>query len=138
MNYQSPPPTYGAPYYQPQPQKKSGVWAAVGIGCFLLFVICIVLAAFGWSRFVQFGVGTDLADYRSAIEQSNLAAAQKTVLTSRIDRLRAKVSAGSVPSFLSWLPHDEVLDDMTKDRIITPEEFAALNAELDRIERELR
>jgi hypothetical protein len=133
------PPTYSSHYGPPPvvPNRKP-VWAALGVGCLVLFLVSLVVGVFAWSRFVQYGIGTDLVEYRASISSSNLPARDKSGLIVQIDRLRTRVSGGKVPGFFRWLVHDEAIEKITADGEISRAELSALKGELEQIEAELR
>ena len=140
MNYGSgynPPPYPGYdPYYQPIKPKGKSILPAVLGGCALFFIIAVVIGVSAWGRFVRWGIGQDLKDYRAIISAAEMPATEKQKLLQEIDRISRRVRDGKGPAFFSWIQHDEIFERAIKDGSVTAEDRKVVKAELDAIEAE--
>lgn len=114
---------------------------ALGAGALVLalaaFVACTGLATcwFGGGAFVRFGIRTDLDDYRSWTEASDLPPADRAEVVARLDRIHERVGSGDVVvPFVVWVTIDEVIEGILVDGHVPPDELAALHDQLTRIE----
>ncbi len=101
----------------------------------VLIVIALIVAVNLWNSFVAYGMASDLTDYYSTINSSELDPEIKRPLLERIDNLRHKARERPI-SFWRWLAYAESIESIINDRSVTIDEVETLKRELDRLEKE--
>ena len=116
-----------------------GVVAGVAVGTVFAWLI-LALAAMGamgsmWGSFVHFGVVGNLQDARHAVEQADVAPADRDRLVQRLTDVRARMQRGDLEiGFTAWIAHDDVFEDALEDGVLTPTEVSQMDAERDLLE----
>ncbi len=112
----------------------------VGLGCIgvttgglLLFGACCWLT---WIPFARFGIASDLEDYETWVQSSNLEEPQRAKTAKRIADIRKGVQKGVIQvPFLEWTSIDGDVEDLIEDRHFSAGEHKALLRLLTRIEK---
>src|SRR5687768_3522752 len=131
----SPPPGgYPPPGAHPSTSPRPGTpsWLIGSVTAVVLLLVACGGGFVGWKAFVGFGVGSDLEEYREAVQDSELPDGVKQRLSRRLDTLRDQARK-KPPSFFAWLEHDERLDAITADGV-TEDEVPQLERELGKLE----
>lgn len=122
----------------PAPKNKVLTIALTCLGALvLLAVLCGGGIYFGWDSFLKLGEKSDLDGYQRAIRGSVLPPTRRSELLAQVDRIRAAVDRAPI-GFPRWVEHDQKIEEFTKRQRITSENDAALERELDALEREFR
>jgi len=109
------------------------------LGCFggiaLLIVIPLAAAWWGWRAFVQYGIASDLVNYRAAVLAMDIDETLKKELVFELETLRASVMERNHISLFRWLAVDTSIKSILQDAVISPDEYAILQTELLQLER---
>ena len=133
----SPPPgSYPPAGGPPAPRRGTPWWLIGSVTAVVLLLVACGGGFVGWKAFVGFGVGSDLEEYREAVQNSELPDDVKQRLSRRLDTLRDQARK-KPPSFFAWLQHDERLDAITADGV-TPDEVPQIELVLERIEQQVK
>ena len=111
---------------------SAGKWL---VGCALLLVAVVAVAIgggfLGWGAFSRFGMGTDLDDYQTKVQASDLDAATKTELGAEITRAQERIRSHELnPSFVRWVGHDESIRAALARQHVTPDELKEVREHL--------
>ena len=113
-------------------------WKRAFYGCLItglvLLVVAILAIVFGAKQFVKYGISSDITEYISIVEKSDLDADRKQDLQHRFERIRDRARQGQLVGFWVWLDYDESISNLIDDGTITESDLAALTRELDRLE----
>ena len=112
-----------------------GVAAGTVFAWLLLAAAAVAALGSGWDAFVRFGVTTDLEDARHALSQSQVDGDARE-LQRRLRAVRTEVLEGRRSfGFATWIGHDDVLEDVFEDHVLTADEVSVLSDELALMER---
>ncbi len=108
------------------------------IGCFITLIIIVVLMTagiyFGSKKFVAYGISSDITEYISFIDKSDLDVYTKKDLRYRLENLRDLARKGQLIGFWVWLDYDKSITNLIEDGKITENDLASLKRELERLE----
>lgn len=103
-------------------------------GCFgaiaLLIIIPLVAAWWGWHAFVQYGIASDLVDYRTAILEMEMDETLQKELVFDLEMLRVSVIEQNHIGLFRWMAVDTSIKSILQDGVISPEEYAILETEI--------
>jgi len=85
------------------------------------------------SAFLKFGIGTDLSDYRDAVQEMEIEAQQKDALLDDFERLRLSVAQRNQIGFFEWVEIDDSIRGMLADGMLDGRESESLRADIDRM-----
>lgn len=106
----------------------------LNVGCFggiaLLIVLPIIAAWWGWRAFVQYGIASDLVDYRTTILGMDMDETLKKELVFDLETLRASVMEQNRIGLFRWMAVDTSIKSLLQDGVISPEEYAILQTEI--------
>lgn len=109
------------------------------VGCFsgiaLLIVLPIIAAWWGWGAFVQYGIVSDLVDYRTTILGVEMDETLKKELIFELETLRASVMERNHISLFRWMAVDTSIKSILQDAVISPDEYTILQTELLQLQR---
>ena len=129
---------YGIVHGFPDQSPRTKGWEKAIMGCLIpalvLLALLVVGIVLGANEFVAFGISSDITDYMSIIEKSDLNTDTKIELRKRFENIRDLARKGDHVGFWIWLDYDESIQNLIGDGKITEDDLAALIRELDRLE----
>ena len=109
------------------------------IGCgiaALTFLLILAVGGFlGWRAFCTFGIGSDLSDYRDAIQRMDIGAETKGQLLRDIEAVRMSLDEQNNFSFFQWVEIDDSIQGILADGKIDTSEHKWLRADILRMKR---
>ena len=129
---------YGIVHGFPDQSSRTKGWEKAIMGCLIpalvLLALLVVGIVLGANQFVAYGISSDITDYMSIIEKSDLDTDTKIQLRQRFENIRDLARKGEHVGFWIWLDYDESIQNLIGDGKITDHDLAALTRELDRLE----
>jgi hypothetical protein len=115
-------------------------WKAIGCSCcagvLLVGVLFAVALFFLTKRLVAYGIASEVKDYIRVVERADIDAGTRQELLDQLEHVRGHARRGDV-CFFSWLSSEESLEELVEDGVLTDDEAAAFERELDRLEAEI-
>lgn len=112
-------------------------WEKIALGCgiaaLVAIVLCALVAYFGGRAFFTFGVGSDLSDYRDAIEATQLDETTKKRLLDDLEEIRISLDDGNHFGFFQWIEMDNSIQGLIVDHKVNTRELEALRTEIARM-----
>lgn len=129
---------YGIVHGIPDQSSRTKGWEKAIMGCLIpalvLLAVLVVGIVLGANAFVAYGISSDITEYISFIEKSDLDADTKIDLRQRFENIRELARKGEHVGFWIWIDYDESIQNLIADGKITEHDLAALTRELDRLE----
>jgi hypothetical protein len=129
---------YGIVHGLPDQGSRTKEWEKAVMGCLIpalvLLAVLVVGVIMGAREFVAFGISSDITDYISIIEKSELDTDTKNDLRQRFEQIRDLARKGEHVGFWVWLDYAGSIENLIGDEIITEQDLAALTRELERLE----
>jgi len=106
-----------------------------GIAALAFLLLLVVGGSLGWRAFCTFGIGSDLSDYRDAIQRMDIGPETKEQLLRDIEAVRMSLDETNNFSFFQWAEIDDSIQGILADGKIDTSEHRSLQADILRMKR---
>jgi len=115
--------------------KTNQILIGCGIATLVAVVVLFTAAYLGAAAFFRYGVGSDLSDYRDAIQRMNIDSEAKKRILSDLEKVRLSLDDRNRFGFFQWIEIDESVQGIIADGKIEGSEYDSLLSEISRMKK---
>ena len=113
--------------------KTKKFFIGCGISALVVAICILIVTYFGWKTFVNYGVSSDLIEYRETIKGIEMDPEIRTQLISNIERIRLSLDKRNNITFFKWLEIDESIVATIGDGKVDKDELTSLHVDIQRM-----